>query len=305
MLFRSQDNFLHQHVNSPTRDNRILDLVFSDCSSLIKKLEIGENLGCSDHNIIRFTVNLSYTISVNSTKIPDFNSGDFDKFRILLDAINWEYLFEDRNCYEMWDIFKNTLGNLQSMCFKSKKLRQAAPKPLWFNREVRQMRNEKVKAYKRFKESENAIDLGNYRIVRNELKRLIRESKRLAEINLARNSKDLKKFFGYYKMKSRNRKVGPIRRGDHMIDREEEMVNIFNDFFVSVFTEEDLESFSETIIEEDLNRRPVLENLLLEREEIENILGGLDISKSVGPDGIYGRILREGCKRLSIAMHIV
>ena len=58
-LFRhilEEELFLHQFVTGPTRQNSILDLVFSDDRNLIRNVNICEGLGNSDHNMIKFNL---------------------------------------------------------------------------------------------------------------------------------------------------------------------------------------------------------------------------------------------------------
>ena len=46
------DNFLFQHVNVPTRDKNVLDLVFTSDEAMIENLVVKEPFSISDHNII-------------------------------------------------------------------------------------------------------------------------------------------------------------------------------------------------------------------------------------------------------------
>jgi len=53
-----EDCFLTQHVLCPTRGDTILDLVFSREPELVSDLEVINNLGDGDHNMILFTIHL-------------------------------------------------------------------------------------------------------------------------------------------------------------------------------------------------------------------------------------------------------
>ncbi len=46
------ENDLHQNVNSPKRENNILDLVLSTCEDLVTDLKVGLEFGTSDHRLI-------------------------------------------------------------------------------------------------------------------------------------------------------------------------------------------------------------------------------------------------------------
>ncbi len=64
---------LHQLVNSPTRDNNILDLTLSTCEDLITDLKVGLEFSTSDHRLITFKVKMKKKlINRSSKKVPDF-----------------------------------------------------------------------------------------------------------------------------------------------------------------------------------------------------------------------------------------
>ena len=54
------EEYLTQWVDKPTRGNNILDLVFSTEDNMISNLSVGEKLGKSDHNIIRFDIKTTF-----------------------------------------------------------------------------------------------------------------------------------------------------------------------------------------------------------------------------------------------------
>ena len=72
----------------------------------------------------------------NKERILDFRNGDFNKFKSMLDIINWDKEFKDKN-FVMWKQFKHILESIQSKCFKEKPIRVAKRKPVWWNREIK------------------------------------------------------------------------------------------------------------------------------------------------------------------------
>ena len=301
------DNFLTQVVQEPTRHTALLDLILTNDESIVDDIKVEENLGVSDHNIIRFNMNVvsSPKLPVNKEKILDFRNGDFTKFQEMLNLIDWDEEFKDQNCFTMWKHFKQILINIQSVCFKDKPIRMGKRKPIWWNREIREKINIKHRCYRRFKGSNEEEDLENYRKSRNELNQAIRKSKRVSEINLARNGKkDPKKFFSFYNFKSKNRTIGPIKTDENLVSSDEELVNLFNAYFASVFTEERLDDSSEvnSLGIHGINRLTEFE---FEVKEIKFLLDHIDPSKAAGPDGIYGRILKEGSSSIAKALFLI
>ena len=299
------NNFLNQVVCTATRFTNILDLLLVNEDSLVNSVKTEENLGCSDHNIIRFNFNVAspQKLVKNEVEVLDFRNGDFTKFESMLSCIDWESRLKNLNCYEMWDTFKSNLDNIQLECFPVRKIRTKNRKPFWWNCDIRDKIRDKRKSFKRYKENQNEIDLENYRKIRNELNQLIRRSKRLGEINLARNNnKDPKKFFSFYRFKNKNRKIGPVKSEGKVVNSDSEMVNIFNKYFASVFTDEKVDSDLESSHSQgnyNLTACP------LEEGKIKRMLDQIDCNKSAGPDEIYGKVLKEGSVSIAKALYLI
>ena len=103
------DCFLNQIINEPTRNRAILDLAFVTDISIVRDVVVGEDLGGSDHKLIRIKLGLTKEKICNNVMVPDIQKGDFMKFRSLLREINWEYEFEEKNASEMWSIFREII----------------------------------------------------------------------------------------------------------------------------------------------------------------------------------------------------
>ena len=70
-----------QWVDKPTKGNNTLDFVFSSEDNMISKLSVGEKLGKSDHNMIRFEILTSFTKLEKSFMKPNFRKADFSRLR--------------------------------------------------------------------------------------------------------------------------------------------------------------------------------------------------------------------------------
>ena len=63
-----------------------------------------------------------------------------------MNNLNWEYLFQGKNTYEMWDIFKSLLNKLQKNS-SMKKIRNKKVKLTWINGEIKIIIRETKIAY--------------------------------------------------------------------------------------------------------------------------------------------------------------
>ena len=81
LLDFANEEYLTQWVDKPTRGNNTLDLVFFSEDNMIFKLSVGEKLGKSDHNMIRFEILTSFTKLEKSFMKPNFRKADFSRLR--------------------------------------------------------------------------------------------------------------------------------------------------------------------------------------------------------------------------------
>ena len=72
------DCYLAQHVNTPTRDSSVLDLVFSSENGMVENLHVKKHLGNSDHNIITWDISFDSTRTNVSKFVHNYNKADYD-----------------------------------------------------------------------------------------------------------------------------------------------------------------------------------------------------------------------------------
>ena len=101
-----QDNFLHQLVDEPTRDQNILDLVLTINVDLIDNVVVGEPF--SNHNSITFTLNSAPYISRISKKfVYAFNKADWSHFRSLFHYSPWDLALAGKDINDNWTAWKD------------------------------------------------------------------------------------------------------------------------------------------------------------------------------------------------------
>ncbi|CAM4675942.1 unnamed protein product [Lepidochelys kempii] len=120
----------------------------------------------------------------------------------------------------------------------------------------------------------------------------IRRAKSHLELQLARDVKSNKKgFFRYVGNKKKGKEsVGPLRNeGGNLVTEDVEKANVLNAFFASVFTNK---VSSQTAA---LGNTPwgVGGQPSVEKEVVRDYLEKLDVHKSMGPDALHPRVLKE------------
>ncbi len=105
-----EDSFLTQVVTQPTTGSNIVDLVLVSDPDLVRNCEVGDRLGGSDHNIIRFNVCVQHKLDNNPALTPDYRKANFNLARELLPPAAWEYIDSNLNVNtveDMWTVFRD------------------------------------------------------------------------------------------------------------------------------------------------------------------------------------------------------
>ena len=118
-------------MRKPTRGNNILDLVLSSEDDLVDELSVGEEVGGSDHRLVRFLLRVPRveTARLVSRKL-DLRRADFAGLCAGLADVSLE---EGENAEDLWNSFKTTFMELQSRFIPLKNSRRASVQPRWFS----------------------------------------------------------------------------------------------------------------------------------------------------------------------------
>jgi ribonuclease P/MRP protein subunit RPP40 len=288
-----EDNFLTQHVDKPTREENILDLILSTEPGMVENLEVREKLGKSDHNIVTWTLVCEVSLKVDNSVKRDYNRGDYEGFNKYLTDTDWK-----ENCgtvNDMWSLFRGTLDSgIDTYIPTQRSYRKR--KALWMTRHAEKARRCKYKHWRRYRESQLDSDYVDYKRASNKATKAIRTAKKDFELKLAQNIKtDTKSFYAYARSKYKTKdKVGPLTDVNNEVIRDDSIAaGQLNDFFTSVFTREPLEMLPtpEPIFEGETYE--ALENIVFDSTDVLKRLQHLRPDKAPGPDGMKPRLLQE------------
>ncbi|KAK4824534.1 hypothetical protein QYF61_016114 [Mycteria americana] len=125
------------------------------------------------------------------------------------------------------------------------------------------------------------------------------------EIVIVRDNK--KCFYKYISNKKRAKENLPpfLDAGGDIATKDEEKDEVLNAFFASVFNSQT--SYPQGIQPPELEDRDGQQNKLpiIQEEAVNNLLCQLDTHKSMGPDGIHARVLRELVEELAKPLPII
>ncbi len=106
----TKNSVLDQLVTQPTRQNNILDLVLTTHPHLVEDVQVIEELGDSDHQMVRFDVKARPApIRGNSINIYNFKKANFELFSELISNVPWDTCFLSHLVEESWTCFKDLL----------------------------------------------------------------------------------------------------------------------------------------------------------------------------------------------------
>ena len=310
-ILNYKDWFLYQHVTQPThfraqQNANILDLIMTNEADMVDELHYGEPIGKSHHVVLDWLCNCYGPESQSGVIKYFYDRADFIAMKSSLKAYDWSELLRGKSVDDMWETIKSKIVATVDMfvphrAFKSGSSRRR--KPMWLNDRALGRIKRKKESFQRYKATRDGMDYLEYVKARNAAKTEIRKAVRDYEKEVAKLAKrNPKAFYKYVNSKLKARSVSPqltTKDGSH-ITNPKDKANMFNNFFSSVFTHEDLTHIPS---KPKLQVKEVLDDINFTVADVLQLLHKLNVSKSPGPDNIHPRILKECAEELAIPLY--
>ena len=110
-----RDSFFTQHVTKPTRGRighnpHILDLIISKDEKSVFNINYLSPLGKSDHSVLTFDINCTFSTSTPNVTKYAFNKGNYGNMANELD-LDWNNLLHGNDINNLWHIFHSHITN--------------------------------------------------------------------------------------------------------------------------------------------------------------------------------------------------
>ena len=303
-----KDAYLEQKVVKPTRNVRldqkanIVDLVLINDDKMISEIVHNAPIGNSDHDVLFFQLNMSKK-KKKDTEIKRFNlgKGDYKGMKKEIGKTDWSVL-EKMNVENQWEFIKEKIvSNMEKFIPQTKQKSEFKTKPCWMNNKIFRKIKKKYHAYKRYLVSKEGKDYEKYIKRRNECTREIRKAKKKHEQNIANDSKNNPtKFWKYVNEKCKtNVGISSLKSKDgSLIDTDKGKAEVLNEFFTSVFLNEDTTNLPK-VAEGSFSNGKLIQDIMIDEKIVEKRLKELNAQKAQGPDKIPPRVLKELHKELA------
>ena len=297
----------------PNRLNRFLDLVFVDdnsCYDLHRTTPIvPEDPYHPALEIYAEVDNFSNVRDVNKAsksvnKVYAFNKTNVVELNRLLINTDWDSIIpskimNEEQLDEVVQTFYSTLYHYFDLTVPKSKPKSEYG-PLWFNINLKRLRNKKSNLYKKFKRNGRSVDYINYIIARNHYTKCCNKAYRDHLSRVSQNVKDNPKCFWDFVNSKRKAWKHPscMSFNGRCSDNDKDSCELFASFFKTVYStsKSNLSDYFTTDVGYDVSFP------LIDTELIESFSASLKTSFKVGPDKVPSFVLKTFCNSLSIPL---
>ena len=227
-------SFLVNSVDFAThvRDNT-LDLALSNIGdAIVNTTDLGP-VGSSDHSAIKLEIDFDAKSDRSSEKVRDWRRGDEQGLKESMENIDFDALFQGKNANDCLVALREQMDTALNRYIPLVD-RRNPNNPPWFSAHIKKLTNRKRRHWQRYKKDRTTANYDFYKQSEKNLKKSVQSAK-------SARSGNKRPFNFYIKSKSKARVgIGPLKVNGELVTSNQVIACALNNYFVSVFTEEDL-----------------------------------------------------------------
>ena len=307
LLSWAQENLMKQWIDCETRFRggdapARLDLLFTSDCEVVDDISYDCPLGKSDHVLVKVSLGEEMQEENEDCKLEKYryNKANYAEMRKYFEAADWSKFEMEEEVQEKWREFLKIYSKAvdlyvpkgRSSCYKTGKE--------WYNDKCLKARKCKMRAWNRWRAVKTEERWMEFIEARNESVRINREEKYNYEKRIMDKCKsDPKLFYRHVNSKMKKREgISSLKVDGVMYDQEQDMSEVMNRCFQSVFTEEGEFEGEEVELGEG-----ILDEVEVQEQDIMKLMEGLEVNKAPGPDGVSNWILKECRDQLVRRIH--
>lgn len=295
------DKSLSQLVDFPTHiRGNILDLILTNQPDSFISVENLGNLHNSDHVMLLAEYDFDVQPSTTEQMIPDWRNLDEQGFNNYLQGFDWQQVITgsvENSWTKLKDVINNGCEN-----FLPLKQRRISNKPIWFTQNIARLIRIKQRRYKVYCQYKNTDNLSNYKESEKNCKKAVLKAKKNFEKKLSKKPND-KQFYSYVKSKTKGKSnIGPLKVNDTIISDDAEICETLNNYFASVFTDEDTTNVPQA---PEMNYEQSISSIDITQAKVMQKLESLKDKSSPGPDGFTNRLFKTFKQNLCLPLTLL
>ena len=208
---------------------------------MINKIAYLPGLGNSNHICLSFYLTCYVASRVTACKKYNLYLADFARMRQNLEMYDWDDALDQLDINEAWNCFYNLFDNLISECIPLSKSKNR--KNIYITHEAMKLKNAKNRLWRRYSSTKDPSDYASFAHTRNALRSLTRKLRKSFEESISQNIKTNPKAFWKYsksQLKTHSTINDLIDSDGNTVHSDTPKAQIFNNYFTSVFTNEDV-----------------------------------------------------------------
>ena len=310
------EHCLTQVVNIPTRNDKTLDLLFTNAPSPVNRVKGMPPIGKADHDIVYVEYDIkAKRIKQASRKIYLYKRADMVGLKDHMAQFKDVYLSEDHShmsLNDMWVKFKTGFVEAVERFIPSKMTKTKYSVP-WIDATIKRLVKKRHKLYLRARKSKDPDVKILYKRFRAHVQKVLRDAywKYVSNIFTFENDSSdpdtpkpekIKKFWSFVKsLKKDAYGITSLRENGILKTDSKEKANICNRQFQSAFTRED----DSDPPSKGASPFSSMGDITVDPKGVTKLLDGLNVHKASGPDGLNARVLKECSNEISPILALI